>query len=95
MYVNHLKVNQIDRIDFWLLAFSNCVTSRHCVYEKLEKKPVRSFRGCPTTLLVRHSAAQSEMSGLLCHVIVVKVEHHMLAPLSVSRDLWGREPILL
>jgi hypothetical protein len=78
MYVNHLKVNRIDRGDSWLLAFSNFVTSRQRVYEKLEKKPVRSFRDRPRTLLVRHSAAQSEMSGLLCHVIVLQVEHHML-----------------
>ena len=78
MYVNHLKVNRIDRTDSWLLAFSNFVTSRHCVYENLEKKPDRSFRDRPRTLFVGHSAAQSEMSGLLCHVIVSQVEHHML-----------------
>jgi hypothetical protein len=35
------------------------------------------------------------MLGQLCHVIVVNVEHHMLPHLSLSKDLWGCEPILL
>jgi hypothetical protein len=78
MYVSHLKVNRIDSDYFWLLAFSNSVISRQCVYEKLEKKLDRAFRDRPRTLLVRHSVAQSEISGLLCHVNVLQVEHHML-----------------
>ena len=32
----------------------------------------------PKRLLVCHSAAISEMLGLLCHVIVMNVERHML-----------------
>jgi len=46
-------------------------------------------------LLIRHSSSNSEMLGLLCHVIVVNVEHHMLPQLSLSRNLWSCEPILL
>jgi hypothetical protein len=41
----------------------------------------------PRTLLVRNSSANSQMSALLFHVIVVNVEHHMLPQLSLSRDL--------
>lgn len=37
-------------------------------------------------LLVRHSFSNSERLGLLCHVIVLNVEHHMLAQLSLSRN---------
>jgi len=48
------------------------------VYEKMEKKLDRSFRDRPWTLLVCPSPPQSEISGLLCHVIVLSVEHHML-----------------
>jgi hypothetical protein len=85
MYANRSK--SIGLI--WLLAFSNFVTSRQRVYEKLEKKPVRSFRDRPKTLLVRHFVAQSEMSSLLCRVIVVNVEHHMLL-LSIGHSLVDR-----
>jgi len=38
-------------------------------------------------LLVRHSFSNSEVFGLLCHVIVVNVEYHMLAHSSPSRHL--------
>ena len=48
------------------------------MYEKLEKPLLWRFCDRPRTLLVRHSFLNSEMLGLLCHVIVVKVEHHML-----------------
>ena len=51
-------------------AFSNFVTSRQCVYEKLEKQSLCLFWGRPRRLLVRHSSSYSEMLGLLCHVIV-------------------------
>ena len=79
MYVNPWESqSQLIGLTLGRSTFSNFVTSRRCVYEKLEKKPVRSFRDRPRTLLVRHSAAQSEMSGLLCHVIVLQVESHML-----------------
>jgi len=38
-------------------------------------------------LLFRHSDARSEMSWLLCHVIVLQVERRMLAKLSLD---WRR-----
>jgi hypothetical protein len=46
-------------------------------------------------LLVRDSYSNSEVLGLLCHVILVNVEYHMLPQLSLSRDLWSCELILL
>lgn len=49
-------------------------------YEKLEKPSVWPLVSRPKRLLVRHSAAHSEMLRLLCHVIVVNVEHRMLRP---------------
>ncbi len=73
--LTHLKVN---RNDLGCSAISNFVITRQCVYEKLEKQSLQSFSGRPTKLLVRHCTSKSEMSGLLCHVIVVSVEHHML-----------------
>jgi hypothetical protein len=76
-------------------VFSNFVTSRPYVYEKLEKQSLWSFWGRPRRLLIRHSSSNSEMLGLLCHVIVVNVEHQMLPQLSLSRNLWSCEPILL
>jgi hypothetical protein len=76
-------------------VFSNFVTRRQFVYEKLEKQSLWSFVGRPRRLLIRHSSSNSEMLGLLCHVIVVNVEHHMLPPLSLSRNSWSCEPILL
>jgi hypothetical protein len=38
-------------------------------------------------LLVRYSFSNSEVLDLLCHVIVVNVEHDMLPPFSLSRSL--------
>jgi len=38
-------------------------------------------------LLVRHSFSTSEGLALLCHVIVVNVEHRVLPQLSLSRNL--------
>ena len=76
-------------------VFSNFITSRQFVYEKLEKRSLWSFVGRPRRLLIRHSSSNSEMLGLLCHVIVVNVEHHMLPQLSLGRNLWSCEPILL
>jgi hypothetical protein len=67
-------------------VFSNFVTSRQFVYEKLEKQSLWSFPGRPRRLLIRHSSSNSEMLGLLCHVIVVNMEHHMLPQLSLSRN---------
>lgn len=70
-------------------VFSNFVTSRRFVYEKLEKQPLWSFPGRPRRLLIRHRSSNSEMLGLLCHVIVGNVEHHMLPLLSLSKSLWS------
>jgi hypothetical protein len=67
--------------------FSNCVTSRQCMYEKLEKQSPCPFWDRPRRLLVRHSFSSSEVLPLLCHVIVVKVEPHMLPELSLSGNL--------
>jgi hypothetical protein len=76
-------------------VFSNFVTSHQFVYENLEKQPLWSFVGRPRKLLIRNSSSNSEILGLLCHVIVVNVEHRMLPQLSLGRDLWSGEPILL
>ena len=66
-----LKVNQNDLPDsLGCSVFSNFVTSRRCVYEKLEKQPFLPFWGRPKRLLVCHAASKSEMLGLLCRVIV-------------------------
>jgi hypothetical protein len=59
-------------------VFLNCVTPREFGYEKLEKQSSRPFGDRPGRLLARHSASKSETLGLLCHVIVVNVEHHLL-----------------
>ncbi len=75
-------------------ALSNYVASRQCGYGKLEKQPVWLLWDHPRRLLIRHCTSKSGMFHLLCHVIVVNVEHHMLPQLSLSRS-WGREPILL
>jgi len=48
------------------------------VYEKLEKQSFQPFWDRPTILFVRHSFSNSEVLGLLSHVIVVNVEHRML-----------------
>jgi hypothetical protein len=68
--------------------FSNFVVSLQYVYEKWEKQSLWSFWARPKRLLVRHSSSSSEMLGLLCDVIVLNVEHHMLPQLSLSRNLW-------
>jgi hypothetical protein len=67
-------------------AFSNFVTTRQWVYEKLEKQSLWSFVGRPRRLLIRHSSSNSEMLGLLCDVIAMNVEHRMLLQLSLSRN---------
>jgi hypothetical protein len=55
------------------------------LYEKLEKQSLWSFVGRPRKLLIHHSSSNSEPLALLCHVTVVKVEHHLLPQLSLSR----------
>jgi hypothetical protein len=52
------------------------------MYEKLEKQSLQPFWDRPRILLVRYSFSNSEVLGLLCHVIVVNVEHHMLPQFS-------------
>ena len=61
----------IERPEFWLLTFPNFVTSRQCLYEKLEKQSLEPFWNGVRRLLLRHSFSKSETLGLLCHVIVV------------------------
>jgi hypothetical protein len=51
--------------------------------------------GRPRKLLIRNSSSNSEILGLLCHVIVVNVEHHMLPQLLLSKNFWSGQPILL
>jgi hypothetical protein len=69
------------------LAFSNSVTSRQSVYEKLEKQSLWSFVGRPRKLLIRNSSSNSEILGLLCHVIVVNVELDLLQYPRITRGL--------
>ncbi len=67
-------------------VFSNFVASRQFVYEKLDKQSLWSFVGRPRKLLIRTSSSNSEILALLCHVIVLNVEHPMLPQLSLSRN---------
>ena len=76
-------------------VFSNFVTSVQFVYGKLEKQSLWSFVGRPRKLLIRNSSSNSEILCLLCQVIVVNVEHHMLPQLLLSKNFWSGHPILL
>jgi hypothetical protein len=76
-------------------VFSNFITSRQFVYEKLEKQPFWSFVSRPRKLLIRNSSSNSEVRALLCRVIVVNVEHPLLPQLLLSRNLWSCEPMQL
>jgi hypothetical protein len=87
MYVKPIE-NQSKYLTLGLV-FSNFVASRQFVYEKLEKHSLWPFWGRPNRLLVCHSASRSEILGLLCHVIVLNVEHRMLPQLSLSRNFVG------
>ena len=80
------KVNRNDLPDSRLLGVLKFRTSRRWVYEKLEKHSPSLFWGRLKRLLACHSAARSEMLGLLCRVIVLNAEHHMLPQLSLSRN---------
>jgi hypothetical protein len=95
MYVKPFEINRNNLSDSWPLGVLEFRNSRHFVYEKLEKQPLWSIVGRPRRLLIRHSSSNSEVFGLLCHVIIVNVERHMLPQLSLSRHLWSCEPILL
>ena len=57
------------------------------LYEKLEQRPLQALCACPGKLFVRHSVAKAEMAGLLCRVIVVRMEDSMHLQLSLSKDL--------
>ena len=86
MYVKGIE-SQSNLVGLTLLpGVSNFITSRR-MYEKLEKQSLQPFWDRPRILLVRHSFSNSEVLGLLCHVIVVNVEHHMLPQFSLSRSL--------
>ena len=75
-------------LNSWLTrVFSNFVTSRQCVYEKLEKQSLQPFWDRPRMLLVRHSFSNSEMLGLLSHVIVRERGTPLLPQFSLSRNL--------
>jgi hypothetical protein len=76
----------MERPDFWLLTFSNFITSRLYVW-KVGETIALAFWDRPTRLLARHSFSYSEVFGLWSHVIVVNVEHHMLPLFSLSRSL--------
>jgi hypothetical protein len=93
--LRHSKINRNDLSGSWLLRVLEFRSLSQFVYEKLEKQSLWPFVGRPRKLLIRTSSSNSEILGLLCHVIVVNVEHHMLSQLSLSRNLWSCEPILL
>lgn len=57
------------------------------LYEKLEQRPLQVLCSCPGKLFVRHSVTKAEMAGLLCRVIVVKVEGRVLSQFALSTDL--------
>jgi hypothetical protein len=84
MYVKPFE-NRAESLTAGDSTLSNFVTSRQCVYEKLEKQSLTLFWGRLKRLLVCHSASRTEGLDLLCHVIVLSVEHLMLPQLSLSR----------
>ena len=77
MYVKPFG-NQAKYLTLGCPVFSNFLTSRQFLYEKLEKQSLALFCGRPRRLLVCHSASKSEM--LACYVTssLVNVEHHVL-----------------
>jgi hypothetical protein len=91
----HLKINRNDLSGSLLVRVPEFRNLTQFVYEKWENQSVWSFMGRPRKLLIRHSSSNSDLLGLLCHVIVANVEHHLLPQLSLSRDLSSCEPILL
>jgi hypothetical protein len=54
------------------------VTSRQCVYGKLEKQSLQPFWDGFRRLLACHLFSIAEVPVLLFHVIVADVEHQML-----------------
>jgi hypothetical protein len=85
MYVKPFE-NQAECLTPGDSTVSNFVTSRQCMYEKLEKQQLTLFWGRLKRLLVCHSASRTEGLNLLCHVIVLNVEHPMLPQLLLSRN---------
>jgi hypothetical protein len=78
--LNHLKINRNDLPDSWPLGVLEFRNSRQLVHEKLKKQSLWLFWG-RLKRLVCHSASRSEILGLLCHVLVLHVEYHMLLQL--------------
>src|SRR5437764_1018227 len=79
-----LKVNQNHLPASWLPGVLESRNLLPGLYGKLEKQPLQVLCGGPERLLTRHLAWKSEMSGLLCCVIVVKVDLRMqFSPCSV------------
>jgi hypothetical protein len=93
--LDHLKINRNDLFDSLLVRVLEFRNLSQFVYEKLENQSLWSFVGRPRKLLIRHSSSNSDLLGLLCHVIVANVEHRLLPQLSLSWDLSSCEPILL
>jgi hypothetical protein len=93
--LDHLKINRNDLSDSLLLGVLEFRNVFQFVYGKLEKQPLWSFVGRPWKLLIRNPSSNGEMLGLLCHVIVVNVEHPMLPQLLLSRNLWSCERMQL
>ena len=57
------------------------------MYEKLEKESLYRSWHRPRRLLVRHSFSKFEVLRLLCHVIVVNVDPHMLPSVLTQQEL--------
>ena len=71
----------------WLSALPNSGISVSDLYGKLEKRWFQALCACGGKLFAGHSVSKAEMAGLLCHVIVVKVEDRLLLHLALSKDL--------
>ncbi len=91
--LDHLKINRNDLSDSLLVRVLEFRNLSQFVYEKLENQSLWLFVGRPRKLSIRNSSSNSQILGLLCHVIVAKVEYHLLPQLALSRDLSSCEPI--
>jgi hypothetical protein len=87
--LNQLNVNHHELPYHWRAHVPEFrkLCAREC--EKLEKRSLSPFSDRPRSLLFRHSFSNSEVLGLLSHVIVVNVEHDMLPPFSLSGNAWS------
>jgi hypothetical protein len=88
VYSGHLKVNHASVLTLGARVFELC-SSFASKYEKLEKPSFWPFWDHLRILLARHSFPNSEMLDLLCRVIFVNVENHLLLQLSPSSG-WQR-----